>query len=133
MTTHTSVCWLSLRAFSRTDTAGAPVPHCFHLRFVKYAILPGLAMLQQRTDICRGRTRKTLTHVIERLVSATPERDALEKPSPAHRLDKATGGIVTFVKTLRAAQQMEITFAKDRSARKRSAGSCMPSHVHTVV
>ena len=67
----------------------------------------------------QGRTRKSMTHVIERIVSTSPEHDALAKPSPAHRLDKATGGVVTFVKTLRAAQGMENSFAKSRSVFKR--------------
>lgn len=67
----------------------------------------------------RGRTRKSMTHVIERIVSRSAEPDALSKPSPAHRLDKATSGIMTFVKTLRSAQKMQTNFAKDRSVYKR--------------
>lgn len=62
-----------------------------------------------------------MTHVIERIVTTSLEHDALAKPSPAHRLDKATGGIVAFVKTLRAAQGMQDSFAKDRSVYKRYA------------
>jgi 23S rRNA-/tRNA-specific pseudouridylate synthase len=85
-----------------------------------------LAVLLKPEGVCthghgRGRTRKSLTHVISRIVSESSEHDRLPKPSPAHRLDKATGGIVTFVKTLRAAQGMQHSFENSRSVFKRCA------------
>jgi 23S rRNA-/tRNA-specific pseudouridylate synthase len=69
----------------------------------------------------RGRSRKSLTHVIDRLVTPSAESDALPKPSPGHRLDKGTSGIVAFVKTLVAAQSVQRQFEMERSVVKRCA------------
>ena len=71
-----------------------------------------------------GRSRKSLTHVITRLVAPSPRRDALPRPSPAHRLDKGTGGLIIFVKTLAAAQALEAQFgvAAQRAQAVRAAG-----------
>eukprot|EP00892_Ulva_mutabilis_P012479 jgi/Ulvmu1/9603/UM054_0033.1 len=67
----------------------------------------------------RGRSRKSMTHIVSRLLAPTQERDALAKPSPGHRLDKGTGGIVVFVKTVRAAQGMQDSFERQKSVQKR--------------
>lgn len=69
----------------------------------------------------RGRSRKSLAHVVTRLLAPTPHRDALPKPSPGHRLDKGTGGLVVFVKTVAAAQGMQASFEMQRSVHKRCA------------
>jgi 23S rRNA-/tRNA-specific pseudouridylate synthase len=66
-----------------------------------------------------ARHRKSLTHIISRLVAPSKEPDALKKPAPAHRLDKKTGGLIVFVKTLRAAQGMREQFDLTDSFKKR--------------
>lgn len=80
----------------------------------------------------RGRSRKSLTHVISRLLAPAQQPDALDKPSPGHRLDKATGGIVVFVKTLRAAQGMQDSFERQKTVRKRCALCSLASGDNTV-
>jgi 23S rRNA-/tRNA-specific pseudouridylate synthase len=67
------------------------------------------------------RGRNSLTHVVTQLVARTRARDPLTRPSPAHRLDALTGGIVVFVKTLAAAQAMRIAFDTSGAVAKRCA------------
>jgi 23S rRNA-/tRNA-specific pseudouridylate synthase len=66
-----------------------------------------------------SRHRKSLTHIISRLVAPSKEPDALKKPAPAHRLDKKTGGLIVFVKTLSAARRMREQFDGAGSVTKR--------------
>ena len=58
----------------------------------------------------RGRTRKSLMHVIRRVVEPSGAADALSRPAPVHRLDKGTSGLLALAKTAAAARGMRALF-----------------------
>lgn len=66
-----------------------------------------------------ARHRKSMTHVITRLVAPSPIPGALKKPGAAHRLDKKTGGLLVFVKTSDAARALQQQWHHERSVTKR--------------
>lgn len=67
----------------------------------------------------RGRSRKSLMHVIDRVVARSKARDAFPRPAPVQRLDKGTEGLVTLAKSLRAAQGMREQFDVHGGVHKR--------------